>query len=205
MDNLGIPKKLEAFDEQEVTETEIQKPEICPFCSGNAEETGRTLHKDELDYEVVVIKKRHKFEVCKCTQCKHEFHQPIPTNLKEENQYGSRVRALALSLMNIGNVSVNKVRDKEYSFTNIECNVHLLRDLQKTTDKLQHKWSDKLKQLLEKTNIERNLEIKKGKESFSDSHVKAFFEEFNQIMLDAMEEIRQIIISIMGKTSAHSS
>ena len=40
----GHPKKkLEAFDEQEVTEIEIHKPEICPFCSGNVEETGKKI------------------------------------------------------------------------------------------------------------------------------------------------------------------
>lgn len=46
--------------------------------------------------------------------------------------------------------------NKEYSFSNIECNVHLLRDLQKTTDHLQHPWSSRLKELLEKANGERN-------------------------------------------------
>lgn len=293
----GHPKKkLEAFADHEVTETQIHKPEVCPFCGGEAEETGKTISKDELDYEVVVIKKRHQFAVCKCTECRHEFHQSIPTNLKEENQYGSHVRALSLSLMNIGNVSVNKVRkmiyglseeeinpsegylikqqkkaaealkdfmeelkkrclllktlywddtvididtrrgclrfygdektafyaahlhknkegldddailnllpketvvmhdhnrvnyNKDYSFSNIECNVHLIRDLQKTTDNLQHKWSGKLKTLMEKTNAERNTEIDRGMEAFADAYVKEFYEKFDQIMLDAMEE-----------------
>ncbi|MCC9293915.1 transposase [Clostridium sp. WLY-B-L2] len=49
----------------------------------------------------------------------------------------------------------NKVNyNREYSFSNIECNVHLLRDLQKTTDNLQHQWSEELKNLLEKTNVQ---------------------------------------------------
>jgi len=39
-----------------------------------------------------------------------ETRQPIPVNLKEPNQYGSQVQALALSLMNTGNVAINKVR-----------------------------------------------------------------------------------------------
>lgn len=64
--------------------------------------------------------------------------------------------------------------NKEYSFSNIECNVHLLRDLSKTTENLEHQWSSRLKELLEKTNADRNKEIEKGMESFDDTYVKAF-------------------------------
>lgn len=293
----GHPKrKLEAFTEEEITETEIHTNEICAHCGGNVKETGESINKDELDYEVVVIKKRHRFSVCKCTSCGRESHQPIPTKLKEDNQYGDRLCALALALMNIGNVSVNKVKkmiyglseeeinpsegyiiklqkkaatglasflaelnkrcltletiywddtvidisatrgclrfygddntalyvahqhkdkvgldedgilkllspetvvmhdhnkvnyNKDYSFSNIECNVHLLRDLQKTTDNLQHKWSVELKELLGKTNTERNAAIERGQEAFDDAYVKTFYGKFDRIMLDAMEE-----------------
>lgn len=78
--------------------------------------------------------------------------------------------------------------NKEYSFSNIECNVHLLRDLQKTTDNLQHEWSAQLKEHLEKTNTERNQKISEGEEAFEDSYVNAFFGEFDRIMLKAAEE-----------------
>ena len=289
-------KKLEAFADNEVTETVTHSPDTCPICNGGVKETGKTINKDELDYEVVVIKRRHQFNVCQCVDCGREFHQTIPTILKEDNQYGSQVRALSLVLMNTGNVSVNKVRkiiyglseeeinpsegyiikqqkkaaqelmlfweelrkkclalgtvywddtvidintargclrfygnevlalyaahlhkdkkgldddrilkllppeavvmhdhnkvnyNKEYSFTNIECNVHLLRDLQKTTDNLQHQWSGKLKKLLEKTNRERNEAIERGDEAFEDSYIKEFFKKFDLIMLEGMEE-----------------
>ena len=304
----GHPKsKLKAFMEKEVTETQIHKPDECPVCGGQVLETGKSIDKDELDYEVVVIKKRHKFAICKCKECEHEFHQTIPNRLKEENQYGSNVQALALSLMNIGNVSVNKVRkmiyglseeeinpsegyiikqqkkaamalntfmseltdrclnlsivywddtvidinkrrgclrfygdekmalykahphknkkgldedgilkllpeetvvmhdhnkvnyNKEYSFSNIECNVHLLRDLQKTTDNLQHEWSEKLKNLLEKTNTQRNEKIDKGENPFDDAYIKAFYGEFDRIMLEAIEENRKDYNKYYGK------
>lgn len=304
----GHPKsKLKAFTDQEVTETKSHEPVACPFCGGHGENTGKTIDKDELDYEVVVIKRRHQFSVSKCGGCGKEFHSPIPVGLKEENQYGSKVRALSLSLMNIGNVSVNKVKkmiyglseeeinpsegylikqqrkaagalapfmdelrnkclklatvywddtvidintrrgclrfygdertalytahlkknkegldedailkllpketvvmhdhnkvnyNKEYSFSNIECNMHLLRDLQKTTDHLQHQWSDRLKQLLEKTNAERNEAMEQGVESFEDDYVKAFFEEFNRILLLGMEENRTDYSKYYGK------
>lgn len=304
----GHPKKkLDAFTAEEITETEIHTSEICPHCGGKVEETEECINKDELDYEVVVIKKRHRFPVCRCTSCGHKSHHPIPTKLKEDNQYGEHVRALALALMNIGNVSVNKVRkmlyglseeeinpsegyiiklqrkaakeltifldelknrclslgtvywddtvidisaargclrfygddktalyvahqhknkegldndgilnllpqetvvmhdhnkvnyNKEYSFTNIECNVHLLRDLQKTTDNLQHKWSVELKQLLETTNTERHTAIERGQEAFGDAYVKTFYSEFDRIMLDAMEENKADYDKYFGK------
>lgn len=293
----GHPKKkLEAFEEHEITETVLHTVDTCQYCGGKVEETEACVTKDELDYEVVVIKKRHRFPVCKCIDCGRNSHQAVPNKLKEENQYGNRVPALALSLMNIGNVSVNKVRkmiyglseqeinpsegyiikqqknamnkltcfleelknrclslgtiywddtviainvsrgclrfygddktalyvahpqkdkigldkdgilkllppetvvmhdhnkvnyNKEYSFSNIECNTHLLRDLQKTTDNLQHQWSIELKKLLQTTNSERNKAIERGEEAFDDSYVKTFYSEFDRIMLLALQE-----------------
>jgi rRNA maturation protein Nop10 len=303
----GHPKKkLEAFAQEEVTETEIHSIEECPYCGAEAEEE-KFVNKDELDYEVVVIKKRHTFPVYKCTKCGREFHQPIPTNLKEDNQYGIHVRSLALSLMNIGNVSVNKVRkmiyglseeeinpsegyiikqqkkaaeqltgfldelkkrclalktlywddtvidintargclrfygddtialyvahryknkegldddgilkllssdtvvmhdhnkvnyNKDYSFSNIECNVHLMRDLQKTTDNLQHEWCCRLKTLLEKTNLERNIALESGQKAFENAYVKDFYTEFDHIMLKAAEENKEDYNKYYGK------
>lgn len=83
----------------------------------------------------------------------------------------------------------NKVNyNKEFSFSNIECNVHLLRDLQKTTDNLQHQWSKEFKNLLEKTNAQRNEKIAEGEECFDDSYIKSFFSEFDRIMLEATNE-----------------
>ncbi|MGE4284882.1 MAG: hypothetical protein AB7G87_14410 [Clostridia bacterium] len=119
----GHPKKkLEAFKNEEITETEVYHAEACPYCGGKGEETSKNINKDELDYEVVVVKKRHSFPVSRCMDCGREFHQPVPTKLKEDNQYGTHVRALALSLMNIGNVSVNKVRKMIYGLSEEEIN-----------------------------------------------------------------------------------
>lgn len=292
-------KKLEAFQEEEVTENILHKEETCPYCGGEAEETGNTGCKDELDYEVVVIKRRHHFPECRCRACGKRFRTPVPEWLKEENQYGSRVKALSLALMNTGNVSVGKVRrmlyglseeeispsegyiiklqrkaagmlgpfmqdlkkrccsldlvyrddtvifingargclrfygdektalytahryknkegldedgilkalppstcvmhdhdrvnyNRDYSFSNAECNVHLLRDLQKTTDSLGHVWSGELKELLEKTNRERNEQMEKGSEGFEDAYILEFFREFDRIMALGIEENRE--------------
>lgn len=294
----GHPKrKLEAFREEEITEDEDHSLKCCPYCGNEElEETGNEITKDELDYEIVVVKRRHHFPECRCKKCGKRMRMEIPLRLKEENQYGPNVQVLSLSLMNLGNVSINKTRkmiygfseeeihpsegylaklqkraakylgpfmedlkkhclekkilywddtviaintrraclrfygdertalykahlhkDKEgidqdgilkflpeeavvmhdhnrvnynedYGFTNIECNVHLLRDLQKTTDNLGHKWAGDLKELLERTNAERNRAMEEGKEEFEEEYIKKFFEEYDRIMLAAIEE-----------------
>ena len=102
--------KLKAFAEEEVTEDAIHGYDRCPECGGELQETGQEIQKDELDYEVVVVRRRHHYPEYVCTKCGRRFRQPIPERLKEENQYGSQTQALALSLTNIGNVSMNKVR-----------------------------------------------------------------------------------------------
>lgn len=289
-------KKLEAFKESEITEEVEHIGEVCPFCGGKGEDTQKTITKDELDYELVVVKRRHVYKICKCSKCNKEYHENIPSELKEENQYGSGVKALALSLVNIGNVSINKTvkminglsegevypsegyiaklqkkaakgleefykelkkrctelqtlywddtviaintargclryygdektalyaahlrknkagldEDKilqllpkttvvmhdhnkvnyndDYSFTNVECNVHLLRELKKISEILHHKWASDLKELLEKTNKERNEAIKRGEESFEDEYVKDFFESYDSIVVLGIEE-----------------
>lgn len=290
-------KKLAAFTEKEVTETIIHKPETCPHCGGTSlAETGKIVSKDETDYEVVVVKRRHQFYECACTDCKKTYRLPVPTSLKEDNQYGEGVRALSLSLMNLGNVPINKTKkmifglseeeinpsegylsklqrraakdlapfmaglkkqcrklptlhwddtvidintkrsclrfygdetlalytahrhknkagidgdeilthlpketvvmhdhnkvnyNKDYSFQNIECNVHLLRDLQKVTDNLGRTWSKALKSHLNDTNAKRNEALARGEEAFDDEVIKAFFATFDQIMMDASSE-----------------
>lgn len=105
----GHPKhKLEKFKDEEVTEIEKHDLTECPKCGGTLEKIAE-IYKDELSYKVVPIKRRHVFERYKCSCCKNEVHEEIPVRLKEENQYGSEVQALALSLGNEGNVSINKI------------------------------------------------------------------------------------------------
>lgn len=288
--------QMAPFEEDEVTEIEEHEAEVCPRCGGKIVKTGEAVQKDELDYKVVVRKIRHRFPRYQCEDCGYQFHAAIPKGLKEKNQYGNHVKALGLSLMNIGNVSVGKVRkmiyglseegihptegylmkqekkaaealqpfieelrkkclklqliywddtviaingnrgclrfygneryalyfahrykdkegldedrilsllpketvvmhdhnrvnyNQEYSFSNIECNVHLLRDLQKVSDNMQHEWAAELKQLLEKTNKERNEAMERGENEFSAAYVKTFFESYDQIMLKASKE-----------------
>ena len=79
--------KLEKFNEDEITEKIQHELEKCPCCKNEEiEETGEIKEKDELDYKIVIEKKRHIFKEYKCKECGKKFHQEIPNNLKEENQ-----------------------------------------------------------------------------------------------------------------------
>ena len=92
----GHPKhKLEKFEKEEITEYCEHNMEKCPCCNSEAiEKTGEVKEKDESDYKIVVIKRRYEFIEYKCNECGKHFHQEIPNNLKEENQYGPQVQAL---------------------------------------------------------------------------------------------------------------
>ena len=102
---------LQPFEEQDVTETitHIQGG-ACASCGGQMIDSGEAVSKDEYDVEIRTVKRRHEYRVCRCALCGIPARCPIPRNLKEPNQYGSQVQALALSLMNTGNVAINKVR-----------------------------------------------------------------------------------------------
>lgn len=289
--------KLEKFKEEEITEKIEHGMDHCPCCSSDAIiETGEVREKDELDYKIVVVKRRHIFKEYKCKECGKAFHQEIPNNLKEENQYGPQVQALELTLMNQANVTINKAqkitygmtngeidlsegyiaklqkraaknlenfmnemkleiinqpllhwddtvimidtarsclrfygtdklamyvahsrKDKDgldedgilkalpketvvvhdhnkvnynvdYTFANAECNRHLIADLKKVIDNLNHTWAKKLIELLTKMNKKRNRLIDKGVESFSQEELNKFEDKFEKIMLEASDE-----------------
>lgn len=109
---------LKPFEQQDVTETVAHSMDgACASCGGKLVDNGEIVAKDEYDVEIRTVKKRHEYHVCRCTVCGNEARRPIPKNLKEPNQYGSTVQALALSLMNTGNVAINKVRTLLYGMT----------------------------------------------------------------------------------------
>lgn len=294
----GHPKhKLEKFKDEEVTEYCDHSMENCPCCNSDAiKETGEIKEKDELDYKIVVEKRRHRYLEYKCTKCGKRFHQEIPNNLKEENQYGPQVQALELTLMNQANVTMNKAQkitygltngeidlsegyiaklqeraagklsdfmkemkaeiikqsllhwddtvimidtnrsclrfygtdklamytahpkkdkdgldkdgilnvlskdtivehdhnivnyNEEYKFKNAECNRHLISDLKKVIDNLNHNWAKKLIELLTKMNNKRNRLIEKGKEEFEQEELNKFEDKFEKIMIEAQKE-----------------
>ena len=80
----------------------------------------------------------------------------------------------------------NKVNyNDDYIFKNAECNRHLISDLQKVIDNLNHKWAKKLIELLTKTNKKREWLIKKEKEEFEQEELNKFEDKFEKIMLEA--------------------
>ena len=292
--------KLEKLKREEITEEIEHTMEECPHCkSEDIKTTGEIKEKDEIDYRIVVEKKRHKFIEYKCAKCGKEFHQRIPNNIKEENQYGAQVQALELTLLNQANVTINKAQkmtygmtngeidlsegyiaklqkraakgldnfmnelkqeimnapilhwddtvimvntqrsclrfygnekiamytahlhknkegldedgilkilpketilvhdhnkvnyNKEYSFTNAECNRHLIADLNGIIQNTKHKWARKLKDLLNSMNNKRKRLIEKGKEEFDQEELNRFERKYEEIMLLANEEYEE--------------
>lgn len=287
--------KLEKFSDDEINDEISYTLENCPYCNSSLEITGE-ISKDELSFRFVPIKRRHKFITYKCSYCNHEVHEKIPTYLKEENQYGSELQALILSLGNEANVSLNKIRriirgfshneidvsegyisklqkkasqkleefkkglylellkqellywddtviminkkrgclrfygtdklafyvshlqknkdgilkdsilntlsnntkvmhdhnkinyNQEFSFVNIECNVHLLRELEKCNMNTCHEWCSELKKLIQRTLHERKELIEKKIEKFNDEYIINFDGQFNNILLKGIEE-----------------
>lgn len=93
--------KLQPFKEEEITEEIVIKPVECNKChSDKLEILDTSVNKQELDYEVKVIKRNNKFVNCKCCDCGSIFHANIPNDLKEDIQYGKTVQSLAICLTN---------------------------------------------------------------------------------------------------------
>ena len=75
-----------------------------------------------------------------------------------------------------------------YRFGNIECNQHLLRDLQRVTDVLQRQWSQRLKKHIQQAIHDRNEAISAGKEAFSFEYIESFFQTFDDILIEGNRE-----------------
>jgi len=105
---------MESFEDSDITDTVSHGLDIsaaeCNLCGGNLIDTGEVISEDEFDVEINVIKRRHKYHIYKCVDCGDTVRLQIKKQLKEQNQYGSNIQALALSLMATGNVAINKVR-----------------------------------------------------------------------------------------------
>lgn len=99
---------MPAFSDNEITDTIPHEMDTCPDCGGSLTEI-RDIPKDELDYEVKVVKRRHIFKEYRCDQCGKIFRTGDPA-LKAENQYGSVIQAMALALLNLGFVSINRTQ-----------------------------------------------------------------------------------------------
>lgn len=108
-----VKSTLEAPDEPGVTDIighPLRNNECCPKCdSVDCTPTDEYEVKYEYDIRIKVVKVKHVFYYYECNDCGTVFRSQIPPNLKEEVQYGSQLQALALSLTNTVNASMNKV------------------------------------------------------------------------------------------------
>lgn len=105
---------MELFEIEEITDKVVHKLDIsvetCDIYGRNFIDTGTVISKDEFDAENNVIKRRHEYRIYECVGCGATVRLQIDKQMKEKNQYGSNVQALALPLMATRNVAINKVR-----------------------------------------------------------------------------------------------
>ena len=66
---------------------------------------------DEIDFDIIIKKIRHKFYKYQCNNCNEIVMSKVPINLIAENQYGSNIQALGLALVDFGDVSYKRTRD----------------------------------------------------------------------------------------------
>ena len=131
--------KLPKFKDEEVTEIEEKKPELCDGCGGKDLEVIDIQERDELDFKIKIVKKRHKFYTCKCKSCGKIIETEIPPHLHAENQYGSNIKSLIISLYDYGFVSYSRVRDIICGLTNGEinpCEGYMVKVQKKAGEKL---------------------------------------------------------------------
>ena len=108
---------LERFKDEELTDTYIHKVAKCKCGCTDLKDLGIYKTKDEIEIDIRLQKIRHEFHKYQCLECKKEIISPIPNNLKEDNQYGSNIKALAVSLVNEGFVSFNRTKSLINGFT----------------------------------------------------------------------------------------
>ena len=119
-----IKHKLEPFADEEITEIVEISPIECDKChSKQIEKLETSVDKQELDYDVKIIKRKNKFVNYHCKDCGNKFHATIPNDLKEEIQYGKTVQSLAICLTNEIYTPFNKTVKLINGITNGQINM----------------------------------------------------------------------------------
>lgn len=76
--------------------------------------------------------------------------------------------------------------NEKYQFDNVECMI--IRRLNKMKNNTNHDWCDKLKELLSKTNKDRNELLRKEKECFDASYLEKLSQEYDEIIEDGINQ-----------------
>lgn len=88
----------------------IGSEDVCPTCkSDDLVFTGEYEDKFEVDIEIKVIKRKHRYWVYECQMCGERVRSGIDPNHRAECQYGVTVQAISLAMMNSVNSAINKV------------------------------------------------------------------------------------------------
>lgn len=148
--------KLERISDELIDEHISHKMEKCPCCHEcNLEPTGHIISKDVKDYQIIVNNTRHDFIEYRCSCCGKIVHEFIPNHLKEECQYGSNLKSIVLTLNNVGNVPLNKIRRilSGLSMEEIEPCEGYLAKLQKTASKGLEKFIQELHEAIVNSEI----------------------------------------------------
>lgn len=137
---------LEPFSDTSDVESVIHSVDCCPYCGGHLEEV-RDVTRDEVDYEVKVVKKRHHIKEYLCSCCK-KLVRPRTPSLKAKNQYGPVIQAMALAIMDLGFVSINRTRSLLCSMTGIPLSIS-----EGYLSKLQKRYAAKLMEFFEEVRV----------------------------------------------------
>ena len=105
-----VKHKLVPLQDDEIGIVEDHELCCCPDCGGKSLSLLGKRSKDVIDFEIKPIKKRNLIHIYRCCNCKHTVHSPIPLQIKEAVQYGNNIQALALNLMDLGFVSINRTQ-----------------------------------------------------------------------------------------------
>ena len=114
---------LKRFKDEEITDTYVHEPKNKKCTCGGKLKLIETRSKDEFESQIRLMKIRHEFGIYECSCCGKKIEVPIPNNLKEENQYGTHVQALVVSLLNEGFVSFHRTKELIRGFTGGEMNM----------------------------------------------------------------------------------
>ncbi len=71
-----------------------------------------------------------------------------------------------------------------------ECNVHILRYLEKNTQETGNEWGKRMESLLIKANHDRKLRIASGETAFSSDEIRQYEQEYDTILEDCMNQNR---------------
>lgn len=87
----------------------------------------------------------------------------------------------------------HNIMNYKYSYQNIECNVHLIRDLEKCKNNTSHEWCDKFKLLVQKIIHDKNQLITNNSEvkCFDTEYINDFDNQYESILYNAIGENKE--------------